>query len=96
MPASKLLASNSPTSDYTLYTDKDGNPVTDTYRLQNTDYRIIEVGGNQFTQHEQGTPDPDCPELGSYTREQLENFCLHRENDGHCTELGQPCVLLDQ
>ena len=75
---------------YSYDTDTDGNPVTDADQLQDADYRVIEVGGDQFTQHERGTPDPDCPELDSYTREELENFCLHRDDDGHCTELGQP------
>ena len=79
---------------YSYYTDKDGNPVTDADQLRKAEYRIIEIIEDDVRQHEI-REEPDCPQLPDYTEDELENFCLHREDDGHCNELGQPCVLIE-
>lgn len=57
------------------------------------DYRIYETTDHGLIQHETRR-EQDCPELEDNTRNDLANFCLYRELDGFCTELGQPCVLI--
>jgi hypothetical protein len=79
---------------YSYYTDPDGQPVTDIDELQNTEYQILEVTEQGAQQH-QPTQEPECPELEENNEQELQNFCLYRDNDGHCTELGERCVLLD-
>ncbi len=80
---------------YDHYTDTNGQPVTDTEQLQNAEYRILEITEDGGKEHEP-VDAPECPELSENEREELENFCLYRDQDGHCTELEQPCVLLDE
>lgn len=77
---------------YSYYTTSDGEPITDTAELEDAQYRIIELSEDQFTEHEPGT-EAECPELDQFDEEELENFCIHREDDGHCNKLGQTCVL---
>jgi hypothetical protein len=78
--------------EYSYYTDSDGEPVTDTEELREAEYRIIELRDDRFQEHEP-TDTPDCPLLDTNTEQELETFCMHRTNDGFCTELGQHCVL---
>lgn len=77
---------------YNHYTDPDGQPITDTEELQNAEYQILQVTQETVQEHNTGE-EPECPELEENTEEELQNFCLCREDDGHCTELGQQCVL---
>jgi hypothetical protein len=63
-------------------------------RLEDAEYRIIELSEEDYREHETGT-EAECPELEQFTEDELENFCIHREEDDHCNALGQPCVLQD-
>ncbi|ELY83615.1 type IV secretory system conjugative DNA transfer family protein [Natrinema altunense] len=74
------------------YYQADDTEFTETSDLEDAEYRIIEVSDNDLEIHNE-TIDAECPELDDNTQEDLENFCLHREEDGYCTALGQPCVL---
>jgi hypothetical protein len=80
---------------YSYYTDTDGQPVTDTQELKNAEYRILQVTQQNVEQHQTGQT-PECPQLGEHPEQELQNFCLYREDDGYCTELGQQCVLTEE
>ncbi|WP_181687411.1 type IV secretory system conjugative DNA transfer family protein [Halorhabdus salina] len=69
----------------------DGEPVTDVEELREADYRILELDGDQL--EEQEDIGQECPELENQDREDLEQFCLYREDSGFCTALETPCVL---
>jgi len=77
------------------YYQADDTEFTETGDLENAEYRIIEVSDNDLEIHNEPV-DAECPELDDNTQEDLEQFCLHREEDGYCTALGQPCVLLEE
>jgi len=80
---------------YSYYTDEDGEEFTEFDSLEDAEYRVIEVDGEELKVHDD-TVDAECPELDANSEEELESFCLHREEDGFCTALGQQCVLLEQ
>jgi hypothetical protein len=73
------------------YYQLDGEPITDIDRLKEAEYRILELSGDQLEEREE--VEQECPELDDNDRADLENFCLYREEDGHCTALGTQCVL---
>lgn len=75
---------------YSYYTSG-GEPFTDVDKLREAEYRILELSHAQLDEEEM-----DCTELGDNDREDLENFCLYREEDGFCTELETQCVLLNK
>lgn len=78
---------------FSYYVDEDGDPITNIEELTGIDYTVLEVDGNGQV-HEPGTSDDiTCPELDTSTEEELAAFCLFRDDDGFCDELGQPCVL---
>ncbi|MFA1610065.1 type IV secretory system conjugative DNA transfer family protein [Halobellus rubicundus] len=79
---------------YSYYTNQDGEEFTQIDELQNSEYRIIEIHEDQLEIHNSPV-EPECPELDHNDREDLENFCLYREEDGHCTALNQKCVLTE-
>ncbi|RKD95638.1 type IV secretory system conjugative DNA transfer family protein [Halopiger aswanensis] len=74
---------------YSYYTD-DGDEFTDTELILDGEYRVIEISENDLTVHNNIS---ECPELEHQSREDLEQFCLYREDDGFCTELEQRCVF---
>jgi hypothetical protein len=78
---------------YSYYT-VDSEPVTDVEELKQAEYRILELSGEELQEH--GDVETECPELENSDREDLEEFCLYREEDGFCTELGTDCVLLEE
>ncbi len=80
---------------YSYYTDEDGEAYTDFEDLENAEYRVIEIGEDKLEVHDKKI-EPECPELQHNTEEDLQAFCLHRDEDGFCTELEQPCVLLQE
>ena len=80
---------------YSYYTDEDGQEFTGFEDLENPDYRVIEIQGEQLQIHDKEVK-PECPELEDNSKEDLEAFCLHREENGFCTELEQTCVLLEE
>lgn len=47
-------------------------------------YRVFEI-----------SPQSDCPMLDQMSEEQLVDHCIHRDPDGFCNALDEPCVLLD-
>jgi hypothetical protein len=59
------------------------------------DYEIFEVAEEGTVQPFDPETEPECPELGTNTEEELAAFCLYREEDGYCSKLGQACVILD-
>jgi DNA helicase HerA-like ATPase len=77
---------------YSYYT-LDDEPVEDVEELKQVDYRILELTDEQLKEHEE--VETECPELDHNDREDLEDFCLYRDEDGFCTELGTRCVLTD-
>ena len=77
---------------YSYYTGEDGD-FTETETLQNGEYRIIEIQEDTIEIHKD-TVEVECPELETQAEEDLEGFCLYREEDGHCTALGQQCTLI--
>jgi len=76
---------------YSYYTDEDGQAFTQFEQLGKAEYRVIEIDGEELEVHDQKV-EPECPELDHNEREDLEEFCLYRE-DGFCNELEEPCVL---
>jgi len=79
---------------YSYYKDENGEAFTQFEDLEDAEYRVIEIQGDNLEVHDEAV-EPECPELGENSREDLEAFCLHREEDGFCTELEQSCVLLE-
>lgn len=86
---------NDENGGYSYYKDEDGEAFTQFKDLENAEYRVIEVKGDDLEVHDEAV-EPEGPELGENSREDLEAFCLHREEDGFCTELEQSCVLLQE
>lgn len=80
---------------YSYYKDENGEAFTQFEDLADAEYRVIEVQGGELEVHDEAV-EPECPELGENSRDDLEAFCLHREEDGFCTELEQSCVLLEE
>ncbi|MXR40082.1 type IV secretion system DNA-binding domain-containing protein [Halobaculum sp. WSA2] len=77
---------------FSYYKDSDGQPVKDTEQLQNAEYRVLELDGDSLQEIEE--PETDCPQIDDgFDEEELEDFCLYREEDGYCSELGQECVI---
>jgi len=75
---------------YSYYQGDDG-PFVNTDVVNDMAYRIIELEG--VDQDREGEAEQaDCPELESFSQEELETFCLQRE-DGYCTVLDQQCVF---
>ncbi len=86
---------NDEQGSYSYYTDEDGEAYTDFIEVEEAEYRVIEIGEDKLELHDQKI-EPECPELQHNTEEDLQAFCLHRDEDGFCTELEQSCVLLEQ
>ena len=78
---------------YSYYKDENGEPFTQFEDLEEADYRIIEIHENNLQIHEEPV-EPECPELGENSEEDLKAFCLHREQDTFCTKLETTCTLL--
>jgi len=76
---------------YSYYTDSDSEPVDDVDELNQAEYRILELSDNTLEEHED--IEAECPELDHSDREDLENFCLYRSEDGFCSALETQCVL---
>jgi len=76
---------------YTYYKDEDGEPFTDFEKLEEGEYRIIEASEDDLEIHNDEVEE-ECPELEHSTEEELESFCLYREN-GFCSELETECVI---
>jgi len=53
-------------------------------RIEDAEYRVLEV-----------SPQSDCPRLGEKSKEELQEQCIHRDPDGYCNALDEPCVLID-
>jgi len=77
---------------YSYYKDENGEPFTQLQELEEAEYRVIEVTEDELEIH-QDQVQPECPELDTNTEEDLETFCLHRNEDGYCSALGQDCVI---
>ncbi|GAB7009040.1 hypothetical protein JCM31271_09830 [Halorubrum trueperi] len=77
---------------YSYYKGEDGEFTDTEILLENGEHRIIEAGEDQIEIHNESV-EAECPELDNHPEDELENFCLYREDDGHCTTLGQPCVI---
>ncbi|RCU46998.1 type IV secretory system conjugative DNA transfer family protein [Haloplanus salinus] len=85
---------NDKNGGYSYYKDEDGEAFTEFEDLEDAEYRVIEIQGDNLKVHDEAV-EPECPELDANSRDDLEAFCLHREEDGFCTELEQQCVLLE-
>ncbi len=81
------------TGSYSYYTDEDGEPITDVEELREAEYRILELSGDTLEEHED--IEDECPELEHNDREDLENFCLYRDDQGFCSALETQCVLTE-
>jgi len=76
---------------YSYYTDSDSQPVDNVDELGEVEYRVMELRENGLTEYEDG--EAECPELAHNEREDLENFCLYRDDSGFCSALETKCVL---
>ncbi|MFP9061729.1 type IV secretory system conjugative DNA transfer family protein [Natrialbaceae archaeon A-chndr2] len=74
---------------YSYYKGEDSE-FTDLKLVQDSEYRILELG-QELELHQESIE--ECPELNAQNQERLERFCLYREEDGYCTELRKDCVL---
>jgi len=79
---------------YSYYTDSNGEPITDIDQLKQAEYRILEID-EEDVQLVDEPVEPECPMLDDNPEDELTEFCLHREDDRFCTELGQRCVLTE-
>jgi hypothetical protein len=77
---------------YTYYTDTDGDPFTEFEDIENGEYRIIEIQEDQLEIHNEKI-EPECPELEYNSEEELQSFCIHRDDNGFCTALETQCTL---
>jgi hypothetical protein len=59
--------------------------------LGEVEYRVMELREDGLTEYEDG--EAECPELAHNEREDLENFCLYRDDQGFCSALETKCVL---
>lgn len=79
------------------YYRADGVEFTDIEKLGDADYRVLSVTDEGGVRDYGTESAPDCPELedeeSDSSREELESFCVHREEDGRCTLLGTECVV---
>mgnify|MGYP000647975869 FL=1 len=80
---------------YTYYKDENGEAFTQFEELENAEYRVIEIQGENLEVHDEAV-EPECPELQHNLEEDLKAHCLYRDEDGFCSELEQPCVLQEQ
>jgi hypothetical protein len=80
------------TGSYSHYSI-DGEPVTGVEELRQAEYRVLELAGDEL--EEQEDIEDECPELEHNNEEDLENFCLYREDNGFCTALETQCVLTE-
>ena len=86
---------NDEKGSYTYYKDENGEPFTQFEELEKAEYRVIEVKEDDLEVHNEPVQ-PECPELDANSRDDLKAFCLHRDENGFCTELEQNCVLTEQ
>jgi len=84
------------TGDYSYYTDSDGEPFTAIDTLANADYGVIKVGDDDIDVSDSDEIEAECPELDHNDREDLQSICLYRDEDGFCSQLEQPCTLIEQ
>ncbi|WP_159903618.1 type IV secretory system conjugative DNA transfer family protein [Salinirussus salinus] len=75
---------------YNYYT-VDGEPITQIDELKQAEYRVLELAGDTLEEHEE--IEDECPELDHNQRDDLENFCLYRDDSGFCSALETQCVL---
>jgi hypothetical protein len=68
---------------FDYYRDENGEPFTEIEKIADGGHRVVEL-----------SVESDCPMLDEHTKEELRTFCVHRDENGHCEELDQPCVLL--
>ncbi|ADE05084.1 type IV secretory system conjugative DNA transfer family protein [Haloferax volcanii] len=85
---------NDEQGSYSYYTDENSEAFTQFEELEEAEYRVIEVKEDNLEVHNEAV-EPECPELDANSRDDLEAFCLHRDEEGFCTELEQQCVLLE-
>jgi DNA helicase HerA-like ATPase len=78
---------------YSYYTNKDSEPINELDELKQAEYRILELSGDTLEEHEDIAD--ECPELEHNDREDLENFCLYRDDQGFCSALETQCVLTE-
>ncbi|MDY6778204.1 MAG: TraM recognition domain-containing protein [Candidatus Nanohaloarchaea archaeon] len=77
---------------YSYYRDEEGDSFTRVGVVDDVGFEVVEVGDNGVIPHDAGEA-TDCPELTTNDREDLEAYCLFRDEDGFCEQLEQPCVL---
>jgi len=79
------------TGTYSYYT-ADDEPFTAIDAVADAAYTIYTVRDDDVAPFNPAET-PDCPELAHTDRASLVEFCLYRDEDGYCSQLGQPCVL---
>ena len=68
---------------FDYYRDENGEPFTNVERIADGEHHVVEL-----------SVESDCPMLNEHSKEELQTFCVHRDEDKHCEELDQSCVLL--
>lgn len=76
-------------SSFNYYMNESGDPFDNLDLLEDGEYRVIEIPEEELELDE----GMECPELGDMGREELESFCVHRDDSGFCSVLGKQCVL---
>jgi hypothetical protein len=79
---------------FSYYTDEDGDPFTATDVVDAVDWEVLVRGPEGVYVHD-AADELECPMLadGDATEDELEAFCLHRDEDGFCSKLEAPCVV---
>jgi hypothetical protein len=79
---------------YAYYRD-DGAVFDNVEIVPETEFKIFAVSESGGVYPFGTDREATCPMLGDYSEDELTAFCLHRDDDGFCEKLGEPCVLLD-
>jgi len=79
---------------YSYYTNPNGEPINNLDELKQVEYRVLELHENELKEYEEG--EAECPELAHNEQEDLENFCLYRDEQGFCSALETTCVILEK
>ncbi|QIB75397.1 TraM recognition domain-containing protein [Halogeometricum borinquense] len=78
---------------YAYYRDSSGR-FSDLEVVTETPFKIYAVSESGSVYPYGTDREATCPMLGDYTEAELEAFCLHRDEDGYCEKLGEPCVIM--
>ena len=95
-PLLQGILSDSTRQDGEHYTGDDGEPFTAIDTVRDAETRLlVRTERGRVMDYGKDLDDKDCPKLDEYEKEELVISCPWREEDGLCTLLEGPCVLVD-